>query len=145
MLGNAIHYYFEFIIHNTEKEHEIARLRTLSKYSSIVGEIKLKKIISSEEFKNVFLENKDIFSSDWDYIYPEYEIYYDNALKRIDRIMIELPKKNLKGKILIVDYKTGEIDEEQLGEYIEIIHKHLSDLGKIDSYEIIGKFLELKL
>ncbi|WP_297596284.1 exodeoxyribonuclease V subunit beta [uncultured Cetobacterium sp.] len=144
IIGNAIHYYLEFIINNNLEEHREALRRTFSKYASIIGEKRLAGILESEEFKNFFIENPIIFSEEWDYIHPEYEIYDDGRLKRIDRIMIKKPTTSI-GEILVVDYKTGGINQNQLDEYIEIIQNHLYNLGELENYNITGKFLELKL
>ncbi|MEG0389534.1 MAG: UvrD-helicase domain-containing protein [Cetobacterium sp.] len=145
IVGNAIHYYLEFIINNSLEEHIEAKARTFSKYASIIGEKRLKGILDSREFQNFFIENPIIFSEEWDYIYPEYEIYDNGKLKRIDRIMIKKPTPTSIGQILVVDYKTGGINQNQLDEYIEIIKNHLYNLEEIENYKISGEFLELKL
>ncbi|MCQ8211116.1 UvrD-helicase domain-containing protein [Cetobacterium somerae] len=144
-VGNAIHYYLEFIINNSLDEHKEARIRTYSKYASIIGEERLKNILDGDSFKKFFQDNPIIFSEEWDFIYPEYEIYDEGQLKRIDRIMIKKPTPSSNGKILVVDYKTGGINQAQLDEYIEIIKNHLSRLDEIENYNISGEFLEIKL
>lgn len=144
-IGNAIHYYLEFIINNTTDEHREAKIRTYSKYASIIGEDRLKNILEGAEFKIFFENNPIIFSEEWDYIYPEYEIYDEGKLKRIDRIMIKKPTPTSDGRILVVDYKTGGINQAQLDEYIEIIKNHLLRLGELENYNISGEFLEIKL
>ncbi|MDX8335618.1 UvrD-helicase domain-containing protein [Candidatus Cetobacterium colombiensis] len=144
-VGNAIHYYLEFIINNTLEEHLEARIRTYSKYASIIGEERLKNILDGQEFKNFFLENPIIFSEEWDFIYPEYEIYDEGQLKRIDRIMIKKATQSTNGRILVVDYKTGGINQAQLDEYIEIVKNHLSKLDEIENYIVSGEFLEIRL
>lgn len=144
-IGNAIHYYLEFIINNTTYEHIEAKNRTYSKYASIIGEEKLKNILEGIEFENFFINNPIIFSEEWDYIYPEYEIYDEGKLKRIDRIMIKKPTPTSDGKIFVIDYKTGGINQTQLDEYIKIVEKHLYNLGEIDNYKVSGEFLEIKL
>lgn len=144
-VGNAIHYYLEFIINNTLDEHVEAKNRTYSKYGSIIGEERLKNILEGLEFKNFFNENPIIFSEEWDYIYPEYEIYDEGKLKRIDRIMIKKATSTSDGKILVIDYKTGGINQAQLDEYIEIVKNHLNSLDEIDNYKVSGEFLEIKL
>ena len=144
-VGNAIHYYLEFIINNSLDEHREAKIRTYSKYASIIGEERLKNILNGDEFKKFFQDNPIIFSEEWDFIYPEYEIYDEGQLKRIDRIMIKKPTISSNGRILVVDYKTGGINQAQLDEYIEIIKNHLSRLDEIENYNISGEFLEIKL
>lgn len=139
IIGNAIHYYLEFILYDLPEEHKEAKRKTYTKYGSLIGEKRLKTILESGEFISIFEKNKDIFSKDWEYIYPEYEIYHNGELKRIDRLMI---KDRL---IHIVDYKTGGINEEQLSEYTAIIKEHLKDLGKDKEYKVEKSFLEIKL
>lgn len=145
IIGNAVHNYLEYIIKNKDSEHKEAKIRTFSKYASIIGEKRLEDILSSGEFKRFFIENPIIFSEEWDYIYPEYEIYDEGKLKRIDRIMIKKATKDKKGEILVVDYKTGGINQLQLDEYIQIIENHLKEFGNLSEYNIKGEFLEIKL
>ncbi|MGL5543750.1 MAG: UvrD-helicase domain-containing protein [Cetobacterium sp.] len=144
-VGNAIHYYLEFIINNSEDEHVEAKERTYSKHASIIGEERLTKILNGAEFQSFFKDNPIIFSEEWDYIYPEYEIYHDGELKRIDRIMIKKPTKSSEGRILVADYKTGGINQAQLDEYIVIVKSHLDSLDVLEDYVVSGEFLEIKL
>lgn len=144
-VGNAIHYYLEFIINNSEEEHIEAKERTYSKHASIIGEERLTEILNGVEFKNFFRDNPIIFSEEWDYIYPEYEIYHDGELKRIDRIMIKKPTRSSEGRILVADYKTGGINQAQLDEYITIVKAHLNSLDVSEEYVVTGEFLEIKL
>lgn len=152
IVGKAIHYYLEYIIHNEPHEHIEARKNVFSKYASIIGEKRLQETLDKPEFRKFFLENEIIFDKRWDYIYPEYEIYYeeDKELKRIDRLMIKKATKTSKGRILIVDYKTGGIDQEQLDKYIYIVKDHIEKLKKDgyyinEEYDVKGAFLEIKL
>lgn len=149
LVGTAVHYYLENIIYNTSEERERAKLKTMSQYGALIGEEKLFKILNSKELKMFIEKNQEIFSQDWDYIYPEYEIYSNISgnlgLKRIDRIMIKKNLGNERGKILIVDYKTGGKDEEQIAEYVQLIKNQLVELNEIQNYEIVGKFMEIKL
>lgn len=59
--------------------------------------------------------------------------------------MIKKPTPTSDGKILVIDYKTGGINQAQLDEYIEIVENHLYNLGEIDNYKVSGEFLEIKL
>ncbi|MGL5356591.1 MAG: hypothetical protein ACRDAQ_08650, partial [Cetobacterium sp.] len=63
----------------------------------------------------------------------------------IDRIMIKKASESSKGKILVVDYKTGGINQAQLDEYIEIVESHLKSLNSEENYDVLGDFLEIKL
>ncbi|MGL4788916.1 MAG: hypothetical protein ACRCWZ_04095, partial [Cetobacterium sp.] len=106
---------------------------------------RLTEILNGVEFKNFFRDNPIIFSEEWDYIYPEYEIYHDGELKRIDRIMIKKPTRSSEGRILVADYKTGGINQAQLDEYITIVKAHLNSLDVSEEYVVTGEFLEIKL
>ena len=92
-------------------------------------------------------KNKLIFSKEWDYIYPEYEIYVEatQELRRIDRIMIKKPKDYPMGEILIVDYKTGGMNQSQIDEYVHLIEEQLRDIGEYENYNVKGEFMEIKL
>ena len=89
------------------------------------------------------MENSEIFSKDWDFIYPEYSIYSDenSELYRIDRLMIKLPKANKKGKILIVDYKTGSFEENQIEKYYRAV---VARIENIKDFVIEKKYLQIK-
>lgn len=148
-IGNIVHFFLENIIYLTEKEREISEVKTISKYGASFGKENILKILSSEGLRVFLKENIDIFSDEWDFIYPEYEIYSElnNELYRLDRLMIKLPKylKNgllEKGKILIVDYKTGGFEESQLEKYEQAILERLPEREK---FEIEKRYLQIHI
>lgn len=143
-IGNIVHYFFENLIYNDEDEREIAKKNVIIKYGASFGRENIKNILESDVIKNFLLENSEIFSREWDYIYPEYSIYSDenSELYRIDRLMIKLPNGNKKGKILIVDYKTGGFEETQLEKYYRAVKARINNP---ENYEIEKRYLQIVL
>ncbi|WP_426709862.1 UvrD-helicase domain-containing protein [Cetobacterium sp. SF1] len=147
LIGTAVHYYLENIIYDTEEGRTYAFKRAMSKYGTLIGEERLYTILKSQELSNFMVENKLIFSRDWDYIYPEYEVYSEDLgeLRRIDRIMIKKPQDDMMGKVLIIDYKTGGKDQSQINDYVHLIENQLRDIGEYENYNVKGEFMEIKL
>lgn len=145
--GTAVHFFLENIINNTAKEREKAEKSVISKYGASFGRENLQKILRSRGIEKFLEENKIIFSKEWDIIYPEYSIYSEkeNKLYRLDRVMIQKASENEKGKILVVDYKTGGFEESQLENYISLIEQELKRINQFENYEIEGKYLQIEI
>lgn len=143
--GTVVHYFLENLIYATNEEIERAKKLTFAKFASNLGEKGIGEILSEKNIEYILNKKKEIFSKDWDKIYPEYEIYTEDETFRIDRLMIKEAKEEEKGCIYIVDYKTGEINEEQLANYKTIIENLLERLGKENEYEVITEFIEYKI
>lgn len=143
--GNIVHYFLENLIYGTAQEVEKAKKLTFAKFSTNIGAKGIEEILSEKNIEYILNKKKIIFSKKWDKIYPEYEIYRDDETFRIDRLMIKESSEDKKGCIYIVDYKTGEINEEQLANYKEIVENILKRLGKENDYEIVTEFIEYKL
>lgn len=143
--GTVVHYFLENLIYATNEEIERAKKLTFAKFASNLGEKGIGEILSEKNIEYILNKKKEIFSKDWDKIYPEYEIYTEDETFRIDRLMIKEAKEGKKGCVYIVDYKTGEIDEEQLANYKAIIENLLERLGKENEYEVITEFIEYKI
>ena len=143
--GTVVHYFLENLIYATNEEIERAKKLTFAKFASSLGEKGIGEILSEKNIEYILNKKKDIFSKDWDKIYPEYEIYTEDETFRIDRLMIKEAKEGEKGCVYIVDYKTGEINEEQLANYKTIIENLLERLGKENEYEVITEFIEYKI
>ncbi len=133
------------MIYATNEESERAKKLTFAKFASNLGEKGIGEILSEKNIEYILNKKKEIFSKDWDKIYPEYEIYTEDETFRIDRLMIKEAKEGEKGCVYIVDYKTGEINEEQLANYKTIIENLLERLGKENEYEVITEFIEYKI
>ncbi|WP_372713925.1 hypothetical protein, partial [Ilyobacter sp.] len=69
----------------------------------------------------------------------------NNSIRRIDRLMIREAKDGNKGELVIVDYKTGEKDEDQMKQYENSIRNILLKDGIEDLYDIKCHFLFLDL
>ncbi len=140
-IGNIYHYFFEYVKYGEEAELDFAKKKTIARFGSIFGKEKIQEIVSMEKMKKLIEKNKRIFSKDWDTIHAEYEIYSDeeNKLYRIDRLMIN----NLTKEILIVDFKTGSYEEEQIENYKKLVEQELEKLGMIEEYKIETKYIQL--
>ena len=143
--GTVVHYFLENLIYATSEEIERAKKLTFAKFASNLGEKGIAEILSEKNIEYILNKKKEIFSKEWDKIYPEYEIYTEDETFRIDRLMIKEAREGEKGYVYIVDYKTGEINEEQLANYKAIIENLLERLGKENEYEVITEFIEYKL
>lgn len=146
-VGTAIHYFLENLINNTLAEREKAEKLVLSKYGASFGKENLTKILKSDGLKNFLSENEIIFSKNWDMIFPEYSIYSDKDKKlyRLDRVMIKKSSENERGKILVVDYKTGSFEENQLENYIFLVKQELSRIKQLENYDVEGKYLQIEI
>ena len=128
-IGNIVHYFLENLIYNNESEREKAYKAVVIKYGASFGKERIENILKSSGMEKFLSENSEIFSREWDYIYPEYSIYSDenSELYRIDRLMIKLPQEKEKGKILIADYKTGGFEESQLEKYYRAVKARIKE------------------
>ncbi|NME35883.1 MULTISPECIES: exodeoxyribonuclease V subunit beta [Fusobacterium] len=139
-IGNVIHSFLENIYYGEEEEILTSREKVISKYGTIFERERLEKeILSFSRIKRIIEENEEIFSKKWDIIYNEYSIYSeeDKQLYRIDRLMIDKKKK----EILIVDYKTGTYEEEQIENYKKLVFNLLKENAK--DYKIFTKYIEI--
>ncbi|MCL1826466.1 MAG: hypothetical protein FWG20_00305, partial [Candidatus Cloacimonetes bacterium] len=134
LLGNATHLYLSFIKYDAEAEHELARLQVIKHYGNILSRSEIENIYSIT--RNFIEEKHHYFSHNWDLIFTEFPVFDSwSNLFRIDRMMINIPQK----KILIVDYKTGKInDQQQLNNYKKIISQYCQNQNK--DYQIEVEF-----
>ena len=137
LIGNITHYYLSFIKYDLPKEHVLANLQTFKSYGNILPKSEIDDLIII--IKNFINNNKHYFSREWDKIFTEFTIFSpDKKQYIIDRLMINTPLK----KILILDYKTGEIlDQNQVNYYLELIQK-LPIFPK-EKYEISGEYVRV--
>lgn len=140
LYGNVAHEFLAYIKYfpGEDIQFKIAKNMVYRKYGSLLAKNDLDKI-----FQNClnFLEaNREIFSPQWDKVFNEKTVFHNSKEYRIDRMMINSSTK----EILIIDYKTGNIDDaDQVNHYIEII-KDLPYV-KMNDYKVTGKFLALFL
>lgn len=146
MLGLLIHFFLENIKFGKEEEISFSKKLCYKNYISFFGEKKLNKILSEKNINYIInlAKEKEIFSSKWDYIYSEYEIFNSLEKKsyRIDRLMIKDRTDFEKGEIYIVDYKTGEKDIEQLINYKHLLEENFEEL---EFYNIKTDFIEFNI
>lgn len=144
-IGNIVHYFLENLIYNEEQERIEAEKAVVIKYGASFGKDIVINLLRSRGMETFLSENKDIFSKEWDYIQNEYSIYSDEdkQLYRIDRMMMQRPSENKKGRILIVDYKTGSYEEEQLENYSAAVKARLGE--EAEQYVIEKKYLKIEL
>ena len=112
--GTTVHFFLENIMYGTSEEIALAKELTFSKFASVIGEKTIKELLADEVIEYILNKNKKIFSDEWDFIFPEYEVFTDEKTYRIDRLMVKMPVNDSKGIIYIVDYKTGDTDEDQM-------------------------------
>ena len=143
--GTTVHFFLENILHGSEEEIALAKELTFSRFASVIGEKVIKELLSDENIEYILNKNRKIFSDEWDFIFPEYEVFTEDKTFRIDRLMIKMPNEKTKGTVYIVDYKTGETDEEQIENYRHLIEKLLEERKMLDQFEIITEFIEFKL
>lgn len=143
--GTTVHFFLENILHGSEEEIALAKELTFSRFASVIGEKVIKELLSDENIEYILNKNRKIFSDEWDFIFPEYEVFTEDKTFRIDRLMIKMPNEKTKGTVYIVDYKTGETDEEQIENYRHLIEKLLEERKMLEKFEIITEFIEFKL
>lgn len=135
LIGNIVHEYLAHIKYNNVSEMEIASKKTIAKYGSLMRRDKLDAVLQKV---NTFIDSHSEYfdNSKWDKIFNEYTFFNENGKElRIDRLMIDTTKK----EILIVDFKTGSIyEEEQLDRYKEVIEK--LPVVKQDGYRVETEF-----
>lgn len=141
-IGNIIHYFLENIKYGEKNEIEVAKNKTFSKYGSLFERKKIEnEILSDKKIDDFFKNNSEVFSKKWDIIYNEYSIYSEeeNKLYRIDRLMIDTSKK----EIFIVDYKTGDYEEQQIELYKKLVLQELDRVKEKENYSIKTKYIEI--
>ena len=137
LFGTILHYYLSKIEYDSLSGRDFALNSTIQHYGTMLLEAELMKIINSA---NTFLDNNRQYflKSTWDTVLTEYSIFDESGKEfRIDRLLIN----NLKKEILILDFKTGEVyDNNQLINYKRIIDVIFGNNFKIDT-----AFIEIKV
>ena len=59
--------------------------------------------------------------------------------------MIKKPINNVKGKILIIDYKTGSHNKEQSEVYVKAVKQMLKNYKVDEKYDILFEYIELNI
>lgn len=138
LYGNVAHEYLTYIKYGEEVEHKFARNMVLKQYGSLLPQQELKMIM--EACITFIADNPEIFATKWDKIFNEKTVFSDSKEYRIDRIMVSSADK----EVMIIDYKTGGIeDEEQITDYLEIL-KELPFV-KQHNYRVKGEYVTVYL
>jgi len=136
--GNIAHFYLSFIRYNTPEEKAFAEQQTLAFYGSLLARDEIQNIFS---VVNDFIQqHAEYFSTDaWPKVFNEYTLFDKNGREiRIDRMMVNEKTK----KVLIIDYKTGNVfEKEQIEHYIESI-MNLPHIAR-DGFDISGEYLHV--
>lgn len=136
--GLAMHYYFEHMLNDIEKDRKIAKSAYLNRYGNMLGKENLIKLL---ERMNKFIDNNKEIYNPKHTIYTEFEIFDNEGNKKIiDRMNIDEQNK----KIWIYDYKTGHEPQEK-----EYYHEQLENYKKLliektnGEYDIEWEILEV--
>lgn len=117
ILGNIVHHYLSFIQYGDQEEREYGLTKTLEFYGTLVSQDEINALIDKT---NRFIDrHAELFSQKWQ-VFTEYTVFSPKGQEyRIDRLLVDKKAK----KILIVDFKTGQLpeEEEQLQRYKETI------------------------
>ena len=130
-IGSATHFYFENIEYNTEEELKNAKMLTLAHYGNMFGEKVVEEIF--EKSDNVINKFSWVFSKNY-IVKREFDIFDGDKKYRIDRLIID--EKN--NEIIIIDYKTGQKNEEQLENYKKIVESQVDK-----KYLVKTKFINI--
>lgn len=143
MEGIATHFFLEQLTYAQEEEVVFAKKKLFQEYANYFGLERMQALFSEERIRNILEKDPSIFSRKWDMIYTEYPILDAKTQKKyvIDRLMIRKGREGEKGQILIVDYKTGGSNEEQLRIYANLVREFLEE--EAENYRIQTQFLLL--
>lgn len=149
--GNIVHFFLENLREWTKENIEFSKKITFSRFTSIVGIKELNRIFSYENLEKLENRCKILYSNEWDYVHNEYVVYYkeseeaESQIFRLDRLMIKKPINNVKGKILIIDYKTGSYNKEQSEVYVKAVKQMLKNYKVDEKYDILFEYIELNI
>ncbi len=118
IIGTIVHHYLSFIEYDEDRYHKLAYKQTIATYGNLIV---AKDINTCIGYAKAFItDNPELYSRKWDKVFNEFTIYHPVTGQefRIDRLQISENHK----KIVIIDYKTGSInDKDQLENYKEIV------------------------
>jgi len=136
--GTIVHEYLRHLRHNTAAERDLARKHILRGYGSLLKASSLLNLLQYVDEQ--LLKYSNVFMDAYDKIYTELTIYDGMRELRIDRLLVN----SIEHKALIVDFKTGTIDDqEQLSKYKEALLNHPSFANSM--WQIETMYLELDL
>jgi ATP-dependent exoDNAse (exonuclease V) beta subunit len=136
MKGNIVHYYLSYIRYNTEPERELAVDRTNAYFGTLMS---LDMIADMIRVADQFIgHHPELYSSErWDHVFTEYTLFSGTEI-RLDRMMVDEANR----EIMIVDYKTGMVyEEEQIDLYVKAVKK-LPHVQK-EGYAVSGAYYQV--
>jgi len=135
--GELTHYYLSMIKYNRLQEHQQARAWVIKKFGNLLSLANIESTI--EKIKDFINQNHQYFLPLYDQIYTEFIIFDQQSKQyRVDRIMVNKNKK----EILLVDFKTGSIHQEnQLIHYKKIIEK--LPICQREKYQVTTVYLSI--
>ncbi len=118
--GNIAHYWLAQIKHAEREELEQARALARRQFGNLMRATELDALIDTLERQLPSL--KDIFDPRYDLVFTEYRVFDNGREYRLDRLLINTKEKLYR----IIDYKTGEVhDDQQLERYNRIVRQKL--------------------
>lgn len=140
LIGNITHEFLSHIKYLDDGSLELAEKRIVSKYGSLIRNEEFQTLLNN--IRKFILENSCYFDrSKWDKVFNEYIVFDENDREfRIDRMMVDTKNR----EILIIDYKTGSIEDlNQLDRYERIVEG--LEVVKNDKYSINSEFIEINI
>lgn len=122
LLGSCLHAGLNMLEYNSEASLISAKKHILAHYGALISEDKMNTIIS--QLSSVY-NNKNwqkLFSGR---VFKERHIGINNSLYAVDIY------SEFDDKIILMDYKTGVIDEDRLNDYSDKMRKYASILQKV--------------
>ncbi|MDD2596272.1 MAG: UvrD-helicase domain-containing protein [Candidatus Cloacimonetes bacterium] len=115
LYGDLAHYYLSFICYDRPEEHQRALRETLRRYGSLLGEQRIRRVLSG--LVTEIRKYSYLFDPKYDKVFTEFALGH----YRVDRLMLD----TAAAEAVLIDYKTGGIAEiEQLEHYHEALAAH---------------------
>lgn len=115
LYGDLAHYYLSFIRYDRPEEHQRALRESLQRYGSLLGEQKIRRVLSG--LVDEIRKYSYLFDPKYDKVYTEFALGH----YRVDRLMLD----TAAAEAVLIDYKTGGIAEiEQLERYHDALAAH---------------------
>jgi len=134
------HHWLSFIRYGDRQERESASSHTICTHGHLLPGEEIQDLLQN---LNRFIDSKpDLFSREnWSKIFTELVLFSENGRElRLDRLMVD----ENEGEILIVDYKSGDIyEEEQMARYVTTV-RSLPFVAR-NGYRVRGEFIELSI
>jgi ATP-dependent exoDNAse (exonuclease V) beta subunit len=138
--GSLVHHYLSFIKHGGEDEKNLATSQSRMFYGSLIP---VHEIDATIGILNTFIDSHGEFFSrqKWPTVFTEFVLFAPSGRElRLDRLMIDPAEK----RIMVVDFKTGTVyEEEQLELYVQAVEA--LPFVKAQKFLVKGKYVEIKI